>query len=214
MSRPLVCVALLLPLVLSGCMVRSLHPVYTDNDIVAMPEVEGTWKGQDDEGSISFVRDDDGYVFRVADGPDRLVASAHFARIGKATYMDLTFRDANIDEALKDCGDDAANEKCRDIVEAIVAPYAYFTTPVHYFQQVEVRNKVLRMRAMSSGWAKDRREKGRLWIEHIADGESTLLTAETPRVQRFLRRWEKCDDAWDSWTEIPLVPAQAPAPAK
>ncbi|MBM3289727.1 MAG: hypothetical protein FJY92_06210 [Candidatus Hydrogenedentes bacterium] len=205
MPRLLVHVAVLLPLVLSGCMVRSLHPIYTAKDIIAMPEVEGAWKGQDDEGVMSFVRDGDGYVFRIVDGPDRLVASAHFARIGKATYLDLTFPDTSIDEAEKECG---------DMVESLIAPYVYFTTPVHYFQQVEVRDKVLRMRAMSSGWAKDRRAKGRLWIEHIADGESTLLTPETPRVQRFLRRWETCDDAWESWTEIPLVPADAPTPPK
>lgn len=205
MPRLLVCAALLLPGVLSGCMVRSLHPIYTDKDIIAMPEVEGTWKGESEGETISFAHDGDGYVFRIADGPDSLVASAHFARIGTATYLDLTFADVSFDEAKKEC---------EDVAEAIAAPYTYFTTPVHYFQQVEVRDKVLRMRAMSSSWAKDRREKRRLWIEHIADGESTLLTADTARVQRFLRRWEKCDDAWDSWNEVPLVPAEAPAPAK
>mgnify|MGYP006321456153 FL=1 len=64
---------------------------------------------------------------------------------------------------------------------------------------------------MSYAWAKTRREKGRLWIDHIAQGDSTLLTADTERVQRFLRRWENSGDAWGEWDERPLVKADAAA---
>lgn len=193
---------LLLPLVFSGCMVRSLRPIYTDDDVIPMPAVEGTWKGEDEGETVSFVREGDGYVFSYTEDGTPICATAHFAAIGKMTYMDLTFADNAYDEL--------PEEKQKEL-ESILAPFIYYTTPVHMFYQVEVRDNVFRMRAMDHAWAKARREKGRMWIDHVADGDSTLLTADTPRVQRFLRHWANSDDAWGGWEETPLIPAEPPA---
>ncbi len=209
MSKMLVRVVMLLPLVLSGCMVRSLSPIYTDKDLVPMPAVEGTWKGENEGETMSFVRESEsegeGYLFTFFEDGIPITASAHFAKIGGKTYLDLTYTESTFDKA---------KEEDEKRLAPYLMPFVYYATPVHVFYQFEVRDGVARMRSMSYQWAKERREKRRLWIDHVAQDDSTLLVAETVRVQRFIRRWANHDDAWDSWSEIPLVPADAPAPPK
>ncbi|NUM54208.1 MAG: hypothetical protein HUU46_11235 [Candidatus Hydrogenedentes bacterium] len=199
MSRVLMPIVLVLPLVLSGCMVRSLRPIYTDEDLISMPALEGTWKGEDEGEQFSFARQGDGYLFTFTEDGVPITGIAHFAEIGKTNYMDVT---------LVESAFESFPEEKKEEIGPILAPFMYYTTPVHIFYQVEVRDKVLRMRTMDHAWAKERREKGHLWIDHIAEGDSTLLIADTPRVQRFLRRWEKSEDAWGEWEELPLVPAE------
>ena len=183
---------LVVALVLSGCVVRSLTPIYTTDDLVFVPEIEGTWNTDQDGETMSFVRDDDGYIFSYVEGDEQVSLSAHFARIGKKTYLDLTIHDDN----------------------AWKGPYGMYATPVHMFYEAEVRDKVLRMRAMDNDWVKERREKGRLWIDHVVQDDTTLLTADTARVQRFIRHWANTDEAWGDWNELPLVPAATPAVTK
>lgn len=185
---------------LSSCVVRSLRPIYTDEDLVPMPAIEGTWKAEDEGEQLSFVRHDDGYIVTFTEDGLPIAGMAHFAAIGKKTYMDVTLSESAFDSV--------PEEKIEEL-GPILAPFLYYTAPVHMFYQVEVRENVFRMRAMDHAWAKARREKGRLWIDHVADGDSTLLIADTPRVQRFLRYWANPDDAWGGWEEIPLIPAES-----
>ncbi|MDZ4857538.1 MAG: hypothetical protein SGI88_01035 [Candidatus Hydrogenedentes bacterium] len=194
MRNSYLCLVFLAPLLLAGCMVRSLNPIYTDEDLVQVPEVEGTWKG-DDETTFSFVREGDGYLFSVKEKESSVTASAHFVRLGSEIYMDLTIPEETFD----------AMEKLNSGLPMTVGLY---TTPVHVFYQIERTDGLFRMRTMNHGWVKERRDKGRLWIGHIAQDDSTLLIADTARVQRFLRKWAHCDEAWSDWEEIPLNPAQ------
>lgn len=197
---------LLLPILFSGCMVRSLQPIYTEKDIITLPTLEGTWKA-DDEGkdTFAFVREDNYYRFSMTESDSTLVGVAHFAKIGKRTYLDLSFDET----AFPGMDESTLDPKAKSYIQSVMC----MSTPIHLFYQVEVANNVLRTREMSYAWAKTRRENGRLWIDHVAQGDSTLLTADTARVQRFLRRWENSDDAWGDWEERPLVRAEPP-PAK
>lgn len=197
---------LLLPILFSGCMVRSLQPIYAEKDIITMPTLEGTWKA-DDEGkdTFAFVREDNYYRFSMTESDSTLVGMAHFAKIGKRTYLDLSFDET----AFPGMDETALDPNAKSYIQSVM----FMSTPIHLFYQVEVVNNVLRTRELSYAWAKTRRENGRLWIDHVAQGDSTLLTADTARVQRFLRRWENDDDAWGEWEERPLIRVEPP-PAK
>ncbi|MCC6797567.1 MAG: hypothetical protein IT366_20805 [Candidatus Hydrogenedentes bacterium] len=195
---------LILPVLLSGCMVRSLQPIYTDKDLVVMPALEGTWKG-DEEGkdTFSFARQDDKYLFSLTENEDTLAAVAHFAKIGKRTYMDLTFDES----AMPSLDETKLDHQTKSYIQSVIS----LSTPIHIFYQVEVVNSVFRTRQMNNDWVKTRRDKGHLWIDHIAQGDSALLTADTARVQRFLKRWENSDEAWGEWEEKALIPATVAA---
>jgi len=191
---------LILPVLFSGCVVRSLQPIYTEKDLITMPAVEGTWKADEEgEDTFSFTRDGEQYRFAMTEDEVTFIAAAHFAKIGNRTYVDLTFDET----AFPALNEETLDPNVKSYVQSVMS----LSTPIHMFYQVEVVNNVLRTREMSHDWVKARREKGRLWIEHAVQGELTLLTADTSRVQRFLRRWENSDDAWGEWEDRPLIPA-------
>ena len=170
-------------LTLSGCVVLSLNPIYTDRDLVYWPELEGTWvfaSDSDHRQSYCFERGDDAKEYRVImrNGDESCVLSVHLTQIGKYTFLDATLGKSNPDHL----------------------EFA-FMRPVHYFCKIELNGDTLRMGEMDSNWVKQRHDKKRLSIAHETD-ESTLLTANTKRVRRFLARWANDSDAFEDWTEM------------
>jgi hypothetical protein len=185
-----------LPLLLfSGCMVTSLNPIYTDKDLVYWPELEGTWQGDILRGGETYRFEREGiadqYIITFGEDGESIKLDGHLAQIKGRIYLDLV-------------SSEGGSDRC---------PQLDLTVPFHLFYMVELKGDTLRIRSMDTSWVKERREKGRLWIANRADGDSTLLTADTARVQRFLRRWGNCEDAWDDWTELRRAPANA-RPAK
>ena len=175
-------------LLLTGCMVSSLNPIYTDKDLVFRPELIGNWQGDGAEEVLTFEQGSEPKTYRItlpSEGKT-LTLSGHLTELNGKTYLDLTVA---------------------DMPDSKLLPEVTFLTPIHLFFEIEVNGDTLRWRSMSSEWAKERREKHHLWISHQANDGSTLLTADTPRVQRFLRRWQNEKDAWSDWTETQRAPA-------
>ena len=115
---------LLLPILLSGCMVRSLQPIYTDKDIIAMPALEGRWKA-DDEGkdTFSFVREDNYYRFSMTENDSAFVGVAHFAKVGKRTYLDLSFDET----AFPGMDESALDPNAKSYIQSLTC----MSTPIH-----------------------------------------------------------------------------------
>jgi len=181
-------------LALQGCVVTSLNPIYTEKDVVYLPQLEGTWSG--DESNTDYVQflpaadSDNEYTILFSSKEARVALSGHLASLDEKIYLDLTIKEV----------DDATEEKCPELA---------FTRPIHFFYMIEVEGDTFRMRGMSSSWVKQRREKHLLRISHNPEGDSTLLTADTARVQRFLKRWDNNKDAWDGWQELKRIPHPA-----
>jgi hypothetical protein len=152
----------------------------------------GTWQGDKESDTCRFERqgNSDDYIVTYSGDGESITFDGHLARIKDHTYLDLVLSGGD-------------SERC---------PELGVTVPIHIFYMVELKGDTLRIRSMDTSWVKERHEKGRLWIANRADGDSTLLTADTARVQRFLRRWGNCDKAWGDWTELPRAPANAPPP--
>ncbi len=167
--------------VLPSCRVGSLYAIYTENDLLYWPQLEGTWtytSEADARITYQFERGsgDKEYRLTMRNGEESCVLSAHLTRIGKQVFIDARLGDGNPDR-MKD----------------------YFLWPVHYFYMIELNGDILRARTMDSAWVCQRRDAKRLWIAHKAEGDSTLLTAETKRVRRFLSYWADTPHAFEDW---------------
>ena len=79
---------LLLPL--QACFVTSVYPLYTETDTTFDRNLLGTWKVEDGDGQVTFLRNENDYrIVYVADG----VAKAYDAKlveIVKTRYLDVT----------------------------------------------------------------------------------------------------------------------------
>ena len=89
-------------LILSGCAPSSVHPLYTADDAVVEPALEGTWVDADkpDDGPIVLKKSGDhAYTMTIADPDTKLVQEfdVNLVRLGNELYMDIAFSDQTVD---------------------------------------------------------------------------------------------------------------------
>ncbi len=89
MRRPLLIMAL--ALVASGCTLRSIEPLYSEDTLVFDRRLLGSWQSDSGEESLLFVRGDDGVYELIHAGDDGATSRyvVHMARIGDELYLDI-----------------------------------------------------------------------------------------------------------------------------
>jgi hypothetical protein len=145
-------------LLLSGCAPSSVHPLYTDEDAVVEPALEGTWSSEGGKEELVFQKSGD-HEYDLAilcadeqsECPNTKVRQnyeVNLVRLGGQLFMDLIFKDQTVDGAevneplgvlhthiiakVKISGDDLAYATLDD--EAIRKQSALGGTPLDYSQ--------------------------------------------------------------------------------
>ncbi len=158
-------------LLLAGC-IPSLHPLYTDEDLVWKPALLGTWASSDDsQETWTFAESGTGKTYKVVFGTGD--SSGEFlgrlVRVGAFLYLDLY-------PEPPDCVDNDF--------------YSFHLWPVHTFYRVEIAEDVFTFIPLDAEEVVDRirREKGGLKHEVVkADGdEGLIITAAPKEIQAFL----------------------------
>lgn len=170
-------------LLLTGCIPVSLHPVYTEETLLDVPELLGKWSDNPEEGYWQFESDESGgYRITIQEKEGvSLVFAAQTARTNDILLLDLVVQYPEKSEL------------------------EFYTVPVHFFWQIELSGDVLKMRTIDYDWLTKRAEKGRLWIKHEEVNDRLVFTASPERLQRFVRNWINCDEAWNDWEELPRI---------
>lgn len=180
-------------LVLSaGCIPLSLHPLYTHEDLVYDPGLEGTWGEADDDQWIFEKADENGYKLTIRDGEDTYQFSAHLVQLKKYRFLDMQVTE----------------------VAGISDFSSWFLIPAHAIWQLERNGDTLRMRTIDFEWLDERREKGRLWVAHEELDDWFVFTADTERMQRFFLKWIDNEEAYGDWEETSRLPGANKAPAQ
>jgi hypothetical protein len=90
-------------LFLAGCPSFSVHPLYTDQDVVVEPALEGTWsRGSAGNEKLLFQKSGVSEYSLAIFSPETRVSQnydVHLVRLGNQLFMDLIFRDQAIDGA-------------------------------------------------------------------------------------------------------------------
>ena len=88
-------------LILSGCAPTSVHPLYSDDDAVVEPALEGTWIDADkpDDAPIVLKKSGDhAYTMTIGD-PDTKSEqnfNVNLVRLGNELYLDMAFSDQKV----------------------------------------------------------------------------------------------------------------------
>ena len=182
------------PFLLVGCfeVSVSLHPIYTEEDLIFVPELLGTWyEGEPDDETLSFSSDDHrSYDLVVPDDEGGTFAfSVHLIRIKGTMFLDLY--PASDDEEL----------------------FPYFM-PVHNFFLVEQIEPTLKMRAMDDDWLESYLKEHPRSLRHEIVDEIIVLTASTKKLQAFLLKHMNKGAFEEEPTELTRLPPEAePEPA-
>lgn len=161
----------------SGC-IRSLHPLYTEEDLVYKRELLGTWVEQDTAGTWTFTRTGEkryklthrqkgyqqGFIHSETVPGDSATFEVHLAQFGEYLFMDL------YPEPLE-----RRNDLCK-----------VHWIPVHTFSRVWIENDALKMSMLNADWLTTMIDEGKLKIGHERIEDEIILTASTEVLQKLV----------------------------
>lgn len=186
-----------LVLVCAGC-IRTLHPLYTRDDVTFDPAIVGTWKPPEEEGK-------ERWVFRKG-GPK------HYG----VTQIDNEGNKGKLEARLVELDGhrflDFYPEKPQEEENNF---YLLHLQPVHTFVKVVGTGETLRLAPMDPRWLQNYLEEhpDALEYQEVEKGPP-LLTASTKQLQKFVLKHADDEDAWGSVVELVPVKETGIAPAE
>jgi hypothetical protein len=194
-------ISLVFCLVLSGCIVTSLQPLYTDKDLIFEPALAGAWteeKPADDKTttkeSWAFTKaGEKEYKFVYTDKDGKAGEfSAHLLKIGGTLFLDLFPDDPKL----------AQNDY-----------YKMHLLPAHSFVRISQIEPVLKMSLLDEGWLKKFLKTNPDAISYEQIPDMVVLTAKPKALQRFLKGHLKTKGAFAEETVLKRAPAAVLEPA-
>ena len=153
---------LLLAVVLSAC-VPSLHPFYTETDLVFDPALLGEWVEAPSgaKSTLTFARGaDQQYKLTVVDDGETSSYTAHLVRLGCKLFLDIS---------------DDPDVHCRTV-----------SWPVHMFFLVSQIEPMLKVRIFKPEWLEEYLKKRPAALRHEIVDRKLVLTASTKELQSFV----------------------------
>ncbi|SET44776.1 hypothetical protein SAMN05444285_11353 [Draconibacterium orientale] len=194
-------------LLLSGCVVYSFYPLYTDSDLFENDLLLGEWF-EDDDNDVVFsgsddswifthpflgdkndgIRDKKRYVLRLTSNEDGVVKESKF-EVHVIKLADEYFLDFYID----DYGDDD-NITLVDL----------HLVPVHTFAKLSVSDDKLEIRWFDPEWLEDLIKENKIRIHHEDNGDYILLTAKPKELQKFVSKYVDSEEAFEDGLSVEL----------
>jgi hypothetical protein len=161
----------LLCLALSGCTAYSIHPLYTSEDAVVAPALEGTWIEADKNDPSEFRLQKSGAheYSLVLSSPDSKIDqnySVNLVRLGDQLFMDIVFKGQTIDGTRID-----------DPLGAV---------STHVVVKVNVTGDKLAYATLDGDAIKKQNSSETLRLEYTETDETVLVTAQTVDLRRYL----------------------------
>ncbi len=153
-------------LLMSGC-VPSLHPLYTDGDLVLAPHLEGTWVETNGEDTWTFQKgsgDDYKLIQKEKGAPGNF--DVHLVKLGKFLFLDIYPQEPDIENGF----------------------YKGHLIRAHTFANMELDGTTLRIAMLDPDRLKDSMGRGEVKIPHERLGGEIVLTASTVELQSFVRK--------------------------
>ncbi|MFH1069837.1 MAG: hypothetical protein V1794_09500 [Candidatus Glassbacteria bacterium] len=176
--RKLISVTALFTLLVVGCgPVLSLHPLYTDEDVIFNPALVGSWGEAGDSGGWIFKKAEDNvYSVTLLDigssGGDSLSLEGHLIQLNGYMFMDVTSKESAVENAL--------------------------VVPVHAFLRLSLEGDSLGIAYMDDSWLQETIEQNKEQIKHEQmNGSGILLTASPKELQQLVLKYAEDEKAFD-----------------
>ena len=157
------CIAL--ALLCSGCLALSIHPLYTDEDVLFEPALIGTWSEDKDGGTWAFEPlKENVYRLIITDDGESSNFVAHLLRLADQTFLDLFPEE----------------------MEHGNGWYQFHFLSVHTFFQLSLEGDKLELAFLDPKWLKEKSKAGELKLRHQFRDDQIILTASTQELQKFV----------------------------
>ena len=180
-----------LALVLAGCVVQTVQPLFADRDLISYPALVGTWEQKDDGKRIGlWVFSGDGQHYQLTQ-TDEKGLKAKFAviagKIGTNVFLDFTVRALEPENSIND-----------------LAAFSLF--PAHTFAKLVKTEDALLLIGMDYDWLRQHLTENPKAVPHVFQEKRPLLTGSTEELQKFVAG--HADDKEIFKNEIRLTPAK------
>ncbi|MEO1021243.1 MAG: hypothetical protein AAFW89_01750 [Bacteroidota bacterium] len=195
----LLCLTIMVATLLSGCYLKSVHPLVTDSDLVLIEGLDGRYESEDQRWT--FINDP-------AKIPDLNIADMTFdgeEEEETPNYYIVLF------ENLQDISSDTTyfigkigsfnNHYFLDMFLFDLSGSSNFMDahkfPVHTFSRIRLDGNDLSIQFFEDSWLEDQIDNNRIRIKHESTEDGILVTASTKELQRFVNKYADEEDAFD-----------------
>ena len=182
MNRFFILSLLAVAVVCAGC-IPSLHPIYTESDVVYDSALAGVWSEAESEVTWEFkAGPDNSYRLTIIDESQKEAKfEIHLVEIGTGRFLDIYPEDL----------DDEMNKF-----------YQMHFFPVHTFMRVYQIEPTLRLAMLNGRWLDDYLAAKPDSCGHEFVNNEIILTASTDQLQAFLKENLDNEDAFETPTEF------------
>lgn len=201
-------------LLLTGCGVPSVHPLYEPEDLIMDESLTGLWESGDTRYMVQSLS-------QLQDSVDKYTSDPDYDR----TTVDVTglsvdqdaldeFRDFGLDNAYLVWNPEEEEPENVFLAGLLQVGNRYYMDfyqfenkeivlafPVHVFRQAEIRGDTLVMRDFDEDYLKELIRNRQLRIKHEVSMDQFLLTAPPDELQKFVRKYGEDERALTSHTE-------------
>jgi hypothetical protein len=165
-------------LLMSGCVLSSLHPLFTEKDLVFDKSLLGTWTGAGEDDTLTF--EDGGEkaydLTYSAEGP-KVRYKAHLVQLGKYRFLDIYPQESEDYDA-------------------------YHFIPAHTFWKIWMEEDNLHIDGLAHDWLKNMIDQKKIKIPHEVLEDRILLTATTKELQEFVLKYAEDASAFSVTEEF------------
>jgi hypothetical protein len=169
-------------IILSGCIVTSVCPFYTQKDLVTEPAVLGSWTNPKNHGETWQFEQTTKFAYRLTlvEPSKTTVMETHSLKLGGQLFLDLFSLEQD-----------------------------YHVIPAHYLLKVDQTSPLLRLSELNEAWVKSfLTNKPTALPYHIIENPDNpsanriVLTGDTSELQSFVLRHLKTPGAWKDAFEL------------
>jgi len=173
--------AILIGLTLYGC-VYSVHPLFTNEELVVRNELMGRWQ-VDDDTIWEFSRGG-GHYYTVVhiQEEDTTYLDAGLGMVGDLYFLDFTIGDIDLNDM-----------------------ELFHLFPTHTFAKVTFGDDRIVLEWFATQWLENLIKDKRIRIRHELENKQVLLTASTDELKKFIHKYANEPKAFDEPQE--LMPA-------
>ncbi len=152
-------------LLISGCLQPSLHPLFTEKDLVFDPGLIGAWVGENEKETWILQKAGDHTYDLFYEGErDSAKYEVHLVRLGKFEFLDIYPQ---------------VPEMCDHAL----------LIPAHMFSIIRRDGDTLRNAMLNPDWLEDMIARKKLKIAHERLDDRIVLTASTKELQKFILKY-------------------------
>lgn len=187
---------LLVTIFLSGCVVYSFYPLYTEKDLFPNEILTGNWIDNDSSEwrfehpyngkEIPENLDTKSYILFLKDkNGNQSEFNVHIIKLGGNYFLDFYLK-----EFIDDNNLDLAS---------------FHIVPVHTFAKLKFTSNSLNINWFDQDWLGKLIEKNKIRIHHENNGDYILLTALPKELQKFVTKYVDSEEAFKDGIEAVLT---------